>query len=98
MKVTCGSAWYAAGGPSSPRMSRRAIAYWYIDTCVNAPLPVTSPIAQSPVAGPHPVVHLDGASGGVEADGLEAEVVEVRDAAGGDQHLVGDQLLAGVQA
>ena len=61
---------------------------------MNAPLPVTSPITQSPSPGAHPVVDLDGASGRVEADGLEAEVVEVGVAAGGDQQLVGAQLLA----
>ena len=72
------------------------MADWYIDTWVNAPLPVTSPIAQSPSRRrAHPVVDLDGARSRVEPDRLEAEVVEVGGAPGGDQELVGGQLLAG---
>ena len=69
------------------------MADWYIETWVNAPLPVTSPSDPEPSAGPHPLVDLDGARGRVEADGLEAEVVEVGGAPRGDQQLVGVQLL-----
>ena len=45
--------------------------------CVNAPLPVMSPIAQSPVAGAHPLVDVERPGVRVEPDGLQAEVGEV---------------------
>ena len=82
----------------APGMSRSAIADWYIETWVNAPLPVTSPMAQSPSAAPQPVVDLDRARRRVEPDRLQAEVVEVGRAPGGDQQLVGDDLLVALRA
>ena len=96
VKVVCGSAWYAAGGPSSPRMSRRAIAFWYIATCVNAPLPVTSPIAHSLST---PVTRIRSSTSRVRTPGSTPTVCSPRSWKFGfrpaaSQQLVGHQLLA----
>src|SRR6266702_4209142 len=50
VKVTRGTARYSAAGPSWPRISATAMPAWYMATWVNAPLPVTSPIAHTPSA------------------------------------------------
>ena len=68
-------------------------APWYIDTWVNAPLPVMSPMAQTPSATR---IRSSGSSTRrvrVEADVLEAEAGEVGATAGRDEQLLGGQLL-----
>ena len=48
VNVTRGTAVYSAAWCSWPRMSATTMPAWYIDMCVKAPWPVTSPRAQSP--------------------------------------------------
>ena len=80
-------------------MSRTAIAAWYIDMCVNAPLPVMSPIAQSPSPARMSLVGVERPGVRVEPDGVQAEVGEVRPSTRRDQQLVGLQgLVAGLDA
>ena len=70
-----------------------ATAPWYIETCVNAPLPVMSPTAQSLLARAHPLVGLDHLEVVAEPDGVQADEVEVGLPAGRDEQLLGGDLL-----
>src|SRR5204863_8628550 len=44
------------------------------------------------LAGAHPGIDIDLALAGVEADGLEADALDARAAAGGDEHPIAPQL------
>ncbi len=62
---------------------------WYMDMCVNAPLPVTSPIAHTPVRRAHPAVGGYGPGRLVQADRGHAERGQVDPAPGGDEQPLG---------
>ena len=62
---------------------------WYLPTCVNCAMPVTSPIAQTSSAARRRSSTVDAARRDVHAEVLEAEPVDVRAAAGRDEQRVG---------
>ena len=62
---------------------------WYMDMCVNAPLPVISPIAHTPSAARiQPSVGISWAAS-IQADGRHAERGQVDPAPGGDEQPLG---------
>ena len=73
-------------------MSRTATAAWYIDTWVNAPFAGDVADRPQPLTRPEPLVGVQASGRRVEADRLEAQVVEVGVAARGHEQLVGPQL------
>ena len=80
-------------------MSRTTMSAWYMDMCVKAPFPVTSPMAHTPSAARiHPSVGMVRALL-VQADRGDAERGQVHPAPGRDeQPLGGDDAIAQVNA
>ena len=71
-------------------MSAAATRAWYLPTWVNCATPVTSPIAHTSRAGrAQPLVDLDPARRGLDAELLETEPLDVRPAAGRDEQALG---------
>ena len=69
----------------------------YLPTWVSGQAPLTSPIAQRRVGHPEVVVDLDPVRVGLDADRLQADVLDPRAAAGGDEDAVAAQLAAVVE-
>ena len=65
---------------------------WYLPTWVSGQRPVTSPIAHSVLRRAQVRVDRDAVGVGLDADGLEAEPVDPRSPAGGDEQPVAAQL------
>ena len=88
VNVTRGTAWYSAGDTGWPRMSSTTMFAWYMDMWVNAPCPVTSPMAHTPGAA-----RIWSSTGMVRprlvhAEHADAEPGQVGAPPGGHQHRV----------
>ena len=62
---------------------------WYLPTWVNIAMPVTSPIAQTSAGSAEPLVDLDPVLPIFDPELLEAETLDVRPPAGGDEQPLG---------